>query len=69
MSMKPIGDTGSKFVWDPRHQTDEEFTEELWDENIDYVLALQAICEAGSISSVQRIATNVLRKHGKKETL
>jgi hypothetical protein len=50
-------------------KSDDEVIDEL-DEMIgDLTTALQAINEAGSISAVQRIATNVLRKHGKKETL
>ncbi len=58
----------SKHIWDSRYKTDSELIEELWDESIDFTLALQAIHKADNLGEVQAIAVNVLLKHGKRAT-
>lgn len=55
-----------QFVWDPDYQSPEDITDELWDENIDYILALRAIV-ADTNNSQARIAQAVLAKYGKEE--
>lgn len=55
-----------QYVYDPEYQSVEQINEELWDECIDFILALRSI--AGHSAGTQaRIAANVLAKHGKTE--
>ena len=54
------------YVYDPEYQTVEQINDELWSENIDYVLALRTIARH-SAGTQARTAANVLARHGKEE--
>ena len=53
-----------QFVWDPDHLTAEQYLDEMADEIIDYMLALQKIVEYDPVYS-KVIAQAALERYGK----
>lgn len=65
-------DHGYGYIYDKEHKTPEQEMDELWDENIDYILALRKILsfypsEGEYMGVIQLTAETVLRKHSKLE--
>lgn len=71
MAMRKVGP--SQWVWERPDNSevidlsDLDLVEELWDEVIDYMLALRAVFKSERLYDARRIAGEVLDKHSKKE--
>lgn len=55
------------YIYDKDYQSPESITEELWDENIDYVLALREIVRCESATAAKSFAEAALSKYNQQD--
>lgn len=55
-----------QWKWEPDYQNPEQVLEELWDEAIDFILALREIHNYSPDTPQGQMALTVLKKHGKE---